>query len=594
MGGSGISCLIRVDRHLAGGLKYDLRFMASLTRKVINGRPYYYVRHCQRVDGRPKIVKTTYLGSVDNIVQAVEGAREPIPPKTAEIASLGDVAALYDQAQKIGLVECIDAQVPKRHQGLSVGQYILLAAINRAACPTSKAQLADWYRKTILTRLIPATADQLSSQAFWQHMDKIEEKDIEAIEQALSRRLIERCQLNLRTLVYDGTNFFSYINTTNPATLPARGHNKQKRGDLRQISLGMMVSTDFHVPLFHKVYAGNTTDATAFQTVSEELSQRYRKLGDSCEHITLIFDKGNNSEEAFATLDDSPFHFIGSLVGSHHSDLLQIPLRLFKPVTGERLASVQAYRTEREVFGQKRTIVITYNEHLLEGQLQGINASLHKARKRLNALQQSLRRRSDGRLTRGRAPTAESVRKQVEEFLSGQHLKSLIKYDVEDRPVPLLSYHTDTTALSRLMKVQLGKTILFTDNAAWTDEEIILGYRAQHHIESAFRDMKNPRFLGWSPMFHWTDSKIRVHAFSCVLALTLTSLLQRELHGHGIDLSLASMMAQLAAIKEIFLVYPKQPGPNAPKTASCLSTLDEEQNKIYSALNLARYAKIPA
>src|SRR5208337_4781374 len=101
----------------------------------------------------------------------------------------------------------------------------------------------------------------------------------------------------------------------------------------------------------------------------------------------------------------------------------------------------------------------------------------------------------------------------------------------------------------------LGKTLLFTDNADWSNEEIVLGYRAQHHIETAFRDMKNPHFLGWSPMFHqarpsrldtaklasfnfvlirqcpgacsgvvyWTDSKIRVHAFYCVLALTLTS-----------------------------------------------------------------------
>ena len=119
-------------------------------------------------------------------------------------------------------------------------------------------------------------------------------------------------------------------------------------------------------------------------------------------------------------------------------------------------------------------------------------------------------------------------------------------------------------------------------------------YRAQHHIESAFRDMKNPHFLGWSPMFHWTDSKIRVHAFSCVLALTLTSLLQRDLHGHGIDLSLSNLMQQLGAIKEIFLVYPKQPGPNPPKTAACLSSLDEDQTEIYSALNLARYSKIPA
>ncbi len=583
--------MIEVDKRADSLVRYDLRYMASLTRKVINGRPYYYVRHCQRVDGRPKIVKTTYLGSVDNIVQAVEGAREPVPPKTAEIASLGDVAALYDQAMRLGLVECIDSQVPKRDQGLSVGEYMLLAAINRAACPTSKAQLADWYRKTILTRLIPATADQLSSQAFWQHMDKIEEKDIEAVEQELSGRLIERLQLNLRTLVYDGTNFFSYINTTNPARLPARGHNKQKRGDLRQISLGMMVSTDFHVPLFHKVYAGNTTDATAFQTISAELSQRYRQLGERCEHITLIFDKGNNSQEAFTTLEDSPFHFIGSLVASRHSDLLQIPLRLFKPMSGERLAGLQAHRTEREVFGRKRTIVITYNEHLLEGQLQGINASLHKARKRLNELQHSLRRRSEGRLTRGRTPTIESVRKQVEECLSAQHLKSLIHYDIEDRTVPLLSFHTDTAAFSRLMKIQLGKTILFTDNDQWTDEEIILGYRAQHHIESAFRDMKNPHFLGWSPMFHWTDSKIRVHAFSCVLALTLTSLVQRQLHGSGVDLSLASLMGHLGAIKEIFLVYPKQPGPNHPRTASCLAALDEEQSKIFHALGLARYAK---
>ena len=64
------------------------------------------------------------------------------------------------------------------------------------------------------------------------------------------------------------------------------------------------------------------------------------------------------------------------------------------------------------------------------------------------------------------------------------------------------------------MRTHLGKTILFTDNDDWTNEEIVLGYRAQYHIESAFRDMKNPHFLGWSPMFHWTDSKIRVHAFS--------------------------------------------------------------------------------
>jgi len=567
---------------------YDLTTMASLTAKTLKGHTYYYARQCQRVDGKPKIVKTVYLGSLDHIVQSVTQP-QPLRPQTARLASFGDVTALFDQARQIGLVELIDAQVPKRDQGLSVGQYLLLAAINRAAHPASKAQLAHWYHHTALPGLLPATTDQLSSQAFWNHMEYVTAADICAIEQALSQRLIAQLKLSLRTLVYDGTNFFTFINTRTPAQLPARGHNKQHRGDLRQVSLGMLVSTDFHIPLFHHVYSGNLTDATAFQTVSEELAARYRQLAQGCEHITLIFDKGNNSTEAFATLDNSPFHFVGSLVPSQHPDLLRIPLEDFAPLAGARLASCLAHRTTKKVFGQDRTIVITYNENLLEGQLQGIEASLTKARHKLDALQANLRRRREGRLTQGRAPTAESIRKQVEQCLSGQFLKNLIHFEASAGKIPTLSYRTDTAALARLMRTHLGKTILFTDNADWTTEEIVLGYRAQDRIESAFRDLKNPHFLGWSPMFHWTDSKIRVHAFYCVLALTLTSLLQRRLHQHGLDLSLSRMMELLGAVQEVLLIYPPRPDQSRPRTATCLSELDTEQEQLLQALELTRY-----
>lgn len=163
--------------------------MPSLTRKFVKGRPYYYVRHCQRVDGQPKIVKTTYLGSLENILQSLDSAHTPPSPQTAEVLAFGDVAALYGQALELDLVRLVDTQLPKRDQGLSVGQYLLLAAINRAAAPTSKAQLAHWYRQSLLPRLLPASSAQLSSQAFWNHMDRIEQKDIQAIEAQLSPAL---------------------------------------------------------------------------------------------------------------------------------------------------------------------------------------------------------------------------------------------------------------------------------------------------------------------------------------------------------------------------------------------------------------------
>jgi hypothetical protein len=42
--------------------------LPSLTKKLIRGRPYYYLRECQRVDGKPKIIWQQYLGSPAELV----------------------------------------------------------------------------------------------------------------------------------------------------------------------------------------------------------------------------------------------------------------------------------------------------------------------------------------------------------------------------------------------------------------------------------------------------------------------------------------------------------------------------------------------
>jgi transposase len=565
--------------------------MASLTAKVVHGKTYYYARECQRVNGKPKIVRTIYLGSADDLIAAAMKQRQGQAPQptSVDIAAFGDVVAFFDLAQQIGLVELLDRHLPKRDQGLSVGAYLLLAAINRAVRPVSKLRFADWYRSTALTRLIPASASQLSSQSFWNHLDFVEEHHIAAAERELSQRLIDQFQLSLRTLAYDGTNFFTFIDTRTPAELPQRGHNKQKRNDLRQVSLGMLVSTDFHVPLFHKVYAGNVNDGTIFTTITEELRVRYQELARDCEHITLIFDKGNNGDDAFATLDATDFHFIGSLVPSHHAELLAVPSSRYQPLTGERLKDVRAYRTKKVIYGRERTIVVTHNDNLLHGQLQGLTAALDKARNRLRELQTKLRRRREGRIRGGKAPTAASIKKQAQDALTGQHVKTVLEVTVEDGRLPSLSFQTNQAALSRLVEKQLGKTILFTDNDDWSNEEIVLGYRSQHHIEDAFRQMKHPHYLGWQPMYHWTDSKIRTHAFICVLALTLSSLLQRTLYQKGLDLSLPRMLESLGGIRETLVIYPRKQGQRQPSTARALSTLTPEQEQLVNLLNLRRH-----
>jgi transposase len=564
--------------------------MPSLTPKLIDGHTYYYARYCQRVQGKPKIVRQVYLGKIEDLVAAAEQSGQPPQPLETEVAAFGDVAALFDIAQRLQLVPLLDSILPpKRHQGISIGQYLLLAAINRAVAPTSKLQFADWYRQTVLTRLLPTDPAWLSSQNFWNHMDLVTAQHIVEFEKQMAQLLIERFHVDLRALVYDGTNFFTYINTRTPSELPQRGHNKQKRGDLRQVSLGLLVSAEFHIPLLHRVYAGNVNDTTEFRSITEELSTHYRQLAATCDHITLVFDKGNNSQEAFATLQDTPFHFVGSLVPSQHPDLLAIPRRQFHTLT--TAGEVEVYRTEKKVFGQPRTILVTFNPNLYEGQLQGVTANLGKARRKLRELQTQLQRRREGTLKRGKTPRLDSVRKQIQSICAAQCVGKLLHAEVKQVRKGLeLTFHTDPSALNRLCRVQFGKTILFTDNADWPDEQIVLAYRSQYHIEDAFKQMKNPHFLGWNPMYHWTDSKIQVHAFYCVLALLLTSLLQRELARKSESLSINRLLEELAGIQETLVVFPRRQGQRQFPTATCLTRMSGLQQRLFTALGLDRHA----
>ena len=238
--------------------------------------------------------------------------------------------------------------------------------------------------------------------------------------------------------------------------------------------------------------------------------------------------------------------------------------------------------------------MVTFNRNLYDGQLQGLTAHLDKARRNLCDLEAQLQRRREGKVKGGKAPTLDSVNKRIREICSAQFVGKILKAEVQQTGKGLeLTFRTDQAALDHLCEVQFGKTILFTDNADWTEERIVSAYRSQYHIEDAFKQMKDPHFLGWSPMFHWTDSKIQVHAFYCVLALLLTSLLQRELARKGEPLSINRMLEELGGIRETLVIYPRRPGQRKNDTATCLTRMTPLQKRIFSLLGLEKFAPAP-
>lgn len=527
--------------------------MPSLVAKTVHGRRYWQIVTCRRVHGKPRQVVLAHLGSADQLLHRL--SQTPGKALQARVLDFGLLAAAWSLAQQLQIIDIIDRHVPKRDQGPSVGQYLLLIALNRLARPVSKARLADWYASTALRRWLPLPEHALCGQRFWDHMDAVDAQAIARIEADLSRCLVEQFQVDLCCLCFDCTNFDTFIDSQTSAELPQRGHAKSKRTDLRVVGLALLVSTDFDIPLFSHVYPGNQADSTTFASVTNALVERYRLLARELEHVTLVFDKGNNSDDNLERIADSPYHVVGSLVPTQHADLLAVPLRRFQALRDRRLRKVMAYRTTKEVAGRTWTIILTRSESLLRGQLRGIAQHLKKRRQALAELQHKLRR-SQQPGARGKGYTLPSLQNHARQLSQGQYIRDILRIEVRQRRGQLsLTYRTDAAALAKLERTVLGKRILFTDNHNWSSKRIILAYRSQHHVETAFRQMKDTATVSWEPVYHWTDSKIRVHTFCCVLALTLLNLLHRQAWHTGLKISSRQLVEELAAYREVINLY---------------------------------------
>ncbi len=568
--------------------------MPSIIKKTIKGNSYYYLVWSGRVNGKPRHIRQVYLGSAEEVAARLTAQ---VVPSRAPAGShsinreFGASAALWGLAEELGLVDLIDAHIPQSRSNnnkLSVGQYLLLAAINRCVAPTSKRTMGKWYAQSCISSLMSAPTKALEGQRFWDAMDCVTEAHINSIEEELVIRCHRLFALDLRRVLFDATNFFTFIKTTTPSDLAQRGHNKAKRDDLRQVSLALLVSQDFGIPLLHHTYAGNIHDSMEFDAVLNPMVTRLAKL-TNLEQVTIVFDKGNNSKANFTRLDQMQLHYVGSLPPAQHEDLLKVPLTDFVELEGRRLAGVKAYRTTKTVFGKKRTIVMTWNPRLLRGQEAALLTYLEKKCRALREIQLRLQHLPQQKPAVQSRTTIETVEREVCSLLTRKEIKQCIIYQVgKAQGLPTLTFQIDSDAVQRLRHNLYGRNIIVTDQDAWSNEDIVLSYRGQYKLEQQFKNMKDHHALCWWPRFHWTDQKIRVHAFYCVLALLLLSLLQRKLAGSGLDITIPAMINELRDIQECTQIVRAQ-DTEVMRTTTTLSKLNTVQEKMYHAINLDQW-----
>lgn len=513
--------------------------MASLQPYQSHGISYYRIVESFRKNGKPAIRVVAHLGRVDDILKLYQQQQAPVRISSV---SAGAVSALHRLAREFDLAGRIDRSIALEgrvqvRDGLTVGASLVAAMIARACAPRSKRAFTDWAKTTYLPDLMGFAAADLTSQHFWDQMNELPVNQLASIERDLVREVVRVEQLQLKALAYDTTNFYTHIATTNTRPrLPQRGHNKQGRHDLRQMGLALVVDQDTRLPLTHQLYEGARSDMKTFAAFLKPVRQRLRELTGEPEQLTMVFDAGASSKDNLAGLHD----YVTALRPSNHRALLEEASAGLVPVQLSTGVEVRAWRGQRVIAGERREVVVVFSPKLHEGQLRGLAQSMARSCRELEKM--------------GLHPRAslDAAKRKLNKIRGRQYLRALLGYDaaLDEQGSVRVRVWSDWLEYRRLAERYFGLRVLITDRAEWSTAQIVAAYRGQSAAESSFRDLKDPRMLSTRPQFHWTDQKLHVHAFMCVTAYLLVTLLHRRAARlAGYQGSSRRLLAELAEIR---------------------------------------------
>lgn len=513
--------------------------MAHLHKKVKKGRPYYYIREIRRVGGRPKVVSQIYLGSVEAIAKRLGQADEARKPLRFQSRSFGALFIVHEIERTLDTIGLIDRIVPRapKEKGPTVGEYFFYAWANRLIAPKSKRALADWYRHTAIQQIRPVPVEELTSQRYWEKWDRVRSEDVEEIGRAFFERVWQLQPMPPECLLFDTTNYYTFMGSHTESELCERGHNKAGKHHLRQVGLGLLVDRATHLPLYYRVYEGNVHDSRLFRRVIDELFGVMCGFNQTKQRLTVVFDKGMNSEEAIRAIDDhTRIHFITTystyfveeLAGTGPGEFAPLDIeknrRLVAGGHGEDRMS--AYRTRMELWGRERTVVVTYNPRSARKQRYTMERKMETLRATLIELRRNYRDNCPH--WRDRQTIGERYLRACEKLHIGSQYYQLQFGD--RRKAPDMSFRKDNYQVART-EALLGKNVIVTDNHDWTTEEIVQLSLDRYGIEKQFRASKSSSHVQVNPFYHWTDGKIRCQLLTCVIALTALRLLEITVNG---------------------------------------------------------------
>jgi transposase len=489
-------------------------YLKTLTQKnKSNGhvRKYLQIVESRRVNGSPRQKVLLSLGRIDTpegrklleslaeaFVQASErhsllDLREDL--KAHSSRELGTTLVFRRIWEDLGLAELLSSEMSEVETEFDLPEAVFNMVLNRLSDPSSKRQLETWQKSV-------EGIESFGLHQYYRALDYlVNHKD--ALEKRIFNRMRDLFHADVDVLLFDTTTVAYYGDSDQHEDLLEYGFSKIRRGDLKQIVVGVIMSKQ-GIPLGHEVFEGNRNDVTCFSQIINQVSEKYK-----VDRVIMVGDRGMISKNNIRHLEQKNYKYI---FGYRMRTIRQEDRhKVFSEKEFRKLKNVDLQFKEATYDGKR--LIVCYSEERAE------KDRLHRE----NILERIKDKIKSGKLSA---------------IVENTHYKRFLRIRGE-KPV------IDTDKVKR--DAMYDGMFVLTTNTNQSALAVVEAYKDLWQVELAFRQLKSELEMG--PIYHWKDRRIRAHVMICFLAFVLRTVFYKKLKKEDRNMSYTAIMVDVKALR---------------------------------------------
>jgi transposase len=477
--------------------------------------------------------------------------------------ALGDVWALDQLWRELGFDD-LDAIFRRARYTTPVEQALRVMVFNRLCDPDSKLGVLRWLQTVSMPGI---DTKRLTHQHLLRSMDALMDHQ-GAVDECVAALLRPLIDVELSVVFYDLTTIRT--EGLSEQSGDVRQYGMSKEGLIaRQFMLGVVQTAD-GMPIYHEVFAGNTSEAPTLQPTLRKVLARFPHI----RRLIVVADRGllslDNIEELskIEVTNGQSLEFILAVPGRRYGDFEEI----LQPLQD------QAAKTPQEFIGEARwqahRLVVAHNPERAREQTDKRRQRIQALQTRADQLAGKLDAQDAGQVRRGRKLSDSGAKARFFHEVSEAHLSRIIKVDLKSE---LFTYDIDAQAQQRA-ELMDGKLLLVTNVADLTAAQIVQRYKALADIERGFKVLKSE--IEIAPVFHRLPERIKAHASLCFMALIVYRVMRQRLKLAGSQLSPEAALDQLRRIQQHTISIDSAP------PISGISAIHQDQAAVFTALKL--------